>query len=181
MGTPDEDINRWGQSTYDRFDTLRCSAEGARAGVQFVTCHTLTSESPASPENIPAWAHIAHNFTDHSHCLTAAGEGGSELQGQREGPSGKGHQKNGVYGMKTSLLTYSDGVSLTQEFGTYIVDQTYYLPYLAAQVDELGVQQYQQTVGSFDELARSGYKCVFNCAGAHIQHCPQCCYLTVLL
>lgn len=148
VSTPDEDINRWGKSTYDRFDSLRCTAEGAQAGVQFVTCHNLTSESPPAPESIPAWAHIAHNFTNHSQ------------QSERDSGDDQGN------GAQKRLLHYGPRLSLTQEFGTYIVDQTYYLPYLAAQVHALGVQQYAQKVESFENLARCGYQCVFNCAGA---------------
>lgn len=165
MGTPDEDINRWGQITYDRFDSLRCTAEGAQAGVQFVTCHNVTTDVPSLPEIIPAWAHIAHNFINHSLPSHSAADTGTE-KSIDEKVNGNGCQSNGVSGAQTSLLNYGDKLTLTQEFGTYIVDQTYYLPFLAAQVNALGVQQYKEKVQSFDDLARFGYKCVFNCAGA---------------
>ena len=129
--------------------------EGAQAGVQFVTCHTLSSETPDTPEDIPAWSHIAHNFT--SHDLHSGNTSGTGVQQHVNG--------NGVASEHKNLLNYGPKLSLTQEFGTYIVDQTYYLPFLARQVHALGVQLYSQKVESFDELAEHGYKCVFNCAG----------------
>jgi hypothetical protein len=162
VGTSDEDINRWGQRTWNRFSSLASTAEGARAGVQFITCHNLTSEVSDVPASIPAWAHIAHNFTVHS----PASSGNEAREEQTVHKSWAGSDTH------VTLLSYGEKLSLTQEFGTYIVDQTYYLPFLAAQVSAFGVQQYKHKVESFHELADSGYKVVFNCTGTNQRQDP---------
>jgi hypothetical protein len=136
-GTTDEAVNRWGAATFRHFETLSRCKDGAAAGVQFVTCHALTTE-PSKAVATPAWATVAHNYTSH-------------LPVRMPPPS---------------LVSYGESLALRSEFGTWVADQSYYLPFLAAQVRAAGVRRHSHRVQSFHELARAGYKFVFNCAGA---------------
>lgn len=60
VGTPDEDINRWGQIAFEHFKEEHQKETAAESGVQMITVHQLYEEHETL--KIPSWSHIVHNF-----------------------------------------------------------------------------------------------------------------------
>jgi glycine/D-amino acid oxidase-like deaminating enzyme len=59
-GTPDEDINRWGQIAFDHFKEEHLKETAAESGVQLITVHQLYESHETL--KIPSWSHIVYNF-----------------------------------------------------------------------------------------------------------------------
>lgn len=60
LGTPDEDINRWGKISFDHFQEEHRKETAAEAGVQMITVYSLFEEH--EPLVIPSWSTIVHSF-----------------------------------------------------------------------------------------------------------------------
>jgi hypothetical protein len=62
----------------------------------------------------------------------------------------------------------AEGWDRAYAFGTYVADQTYYLPWLAELLEGSGrVEFVQRRLESLEELASEGFTLTFNCAGAN--------------
>ena len=51
------------------------------------------------------------------------------------------------------------------KFGTFVVDQKYYMQYLTRILTAQGVKFEQRRLSSLDEVTNGGYDCVVNCTG----------------
>lgn len=50
-------------------------------------------------------------------------------------------------------------------FGTFVVDQKYYMKYITDRLVSSGVVFEQKRLSGFDELSSSGFDCIVNCSG----------------
>lgn len=51
------------------------------------------------------------------------------------------------------------------KFGTFVIEQKYYMRYLTRKLTERGVKFVQRRVNHMDEVLAQGYDCVVNCSG----------------
>lgn len=51
------------------------------------------------------------------------------------------------------------------KFGTFVIDQKYYMRYLTRRLTELGVKFEQKRLKGLDEVISRGFDCVVNCSG----------------
>lgn len=51
------------------------------------------------------------------------------------------------------------------KFGTFVIEQKYYMRYLTRKLTELGVKFVQRRVENLQEITSMGFDCVVNCSG----------------
>lgn len=51
------------------------------------------------------------------------------------------------------------------KFGTFVIDQKYYMRYLTRRLTELGVVFEQKRLQGLDEVLTRGFDCIVNCSG----------------
>jgi D-amino-acid oxidase len=136
LGTPDEDLNRWGKEAFNHFRDEHVKTTCLQSGVQLLTCYTLLEEH--QDDTPPSWSDIVYNFSKLS--------------------------KHDLEKMKIPSK-YTKGYT----FGTYVIDQKYYLQYIMKKLQGFGVRFVQRKINNLSEIINDkscgGYDCVINCCG----------------